>query len=121
MSESKVINAEAFKPELEKILQKYNLPLDSIEFVDEFPNEPYRSSLCYKIQKKIKLKRLITEQDREAAKQMLSRFGPEDLSKLDDDWGFVKQAVLKHVCGINERWKDAHECEKWAFYNMRFF
>lgn len=112
------IDVESRRMELEDILMQYGLGPESLELVDEFPNEPLRASKCQKILKKVYIRKSISPEAKQATLDELKKF-PEDLSALADDWMFVKHTLLKHVCSIQQRWQPEYECAKWALYHMR--
>ncbi|MEK6759406.1 MAG: hypothetical protein AABY51_06510 [Deltaproteobacteria bacterium] len=116
------IDVVALKADLEQIMEKYGLAPESLELVDSLENEPNpnRASRCFKIEKKIQIKKVITLEDRLDTLKLLSKFDQADLKKIEGDEQFVKHLLMKHICSINERWKDLHECDKWAFYNLKF-
>lgn len=118
----RAIDVVALKADLEQILEKYGLKPESLELVDSLENEPNpnRASRCFKIEKKIQIKKTISAEDRLDTLKLLSKFEQADLKKIEDDDKFVKHLLMKHICSINERWKDQHECDKWAFYNLKF-
>lgn len=112
------IDTQSRKEELEDILMKYGLGPESLELVDEFPNEPLKVSKCQKILRKIYITKSISSEAKEATIAELKKF-PDDVSALEDDWMFLKHTLLKHVCSILQRWQPDYECAKWALYNMK--
>ena len=116
------IDVVPFKAGLEQILEKHGLKPESLELVDSLEGDPNpnRASSCFKIEKKIQIKKTISVEERLETLRLLAKFDQNDLKKIDDDERFVKHLLMKHICSINERWKDQHECDKWAFYNLKF-
>lgn len=117
----KEINAEGYRAEMDRLLTKWGLAPENLQFVDDFPNDinPHRVSKCFKIERKIYFKRLITGPDRKTMISTLRQFEEKEVSLLKDDWTFVKHTLLHEVCHILNRYKDDYECNKWALYEMK--
>lgn len=113
------IDVEKYREEMDKILASYNLPANALEFVDGFPNAPHTITRNYKIERKIRFKKLITAEDRAMMMQALYRFEEKDLETLKDDWRFVKHRLLSEVHHIFNRYQTDYECDKWAFYLLK--
>lgn len=118
-AEGRVIDAESHREELENILMNYGLGAESLEFTDEFPNEPAKVAKCVKIARKITFKRLITLSEKEAVLTGDLSLFPEEVKGIQDDLAFLKHTLLKYICSIQQRWQPDHECAKWAFYHVK--
>lgn len=116
------MDVTAYTDDMLKVLERYDLGADNLIFVDGFPNDanPFRISKVSKLEKKIYFKRTITLQERDAGRKAPHRFEEKDLRKINDDWSFVKHALLHQIVHILARYKDCYECDKWAFYELKF-
>ncbi|MBI5492571.1 MAG: hypothetical protein HY893_06540 [Deltaproteobacteria bacterium] len=112
------LNVEAYRGRLDEVLQKHGLPAASLELVDDFGGEA-RVTKCFKIQKKICLKKVITEEERGWILAWLYQFEEDQTGLLKDDWTFLKHTLLREICHILYRYKDDYECAKWAFYELK--
>lgn len=115
------IDTEAFRGEMEKLLVKHGFGPDNLSFVDGFPDDvnPHRVLRCYKIEKKIVFKKIITPEDRADAIAAYDLF-KDRVGILKDDWMFVKLALLVEIHRITYRYKSEHECRLWAFHEVKF-
>lgn len=116
------IDVCAYADDMIKVLERYGLGAGDLVFVDGFPNDPnpFRIGKVSKLEKKIYFKRTITPREREAGQKAPNRFEEKDLRKINDDWSFVKHALLHQIVHILFRNKDCYECDKWAFYEIKF-
>lgn len=118
---SAIVNAEAFKEGLYEALARHGVSEGAIEFVDGFPNDanPRRVSMCFKIEKRILLKKGITPEDRaDAVNLYFGRF-PEKHAELEDGALFVKAVFLYEMFHIVYRYQTDYECAKWALYYLK--
>ncbi|MBI5587886.1 MAG: hypothetical protein HY889_05915 [Deltaproteobacteria bacterium] len=115
------INTEAYRDEMEKLLVKHGFGPQNLSFVDGFPDDlnPHRVLRCYKIEKKIVFKKIITPEDRADAVAALNLF-KDKIAIFKDDWLFVKQALLTEIHRITYRYKSDHECRLWALHEVKF-
>jgi hypothetical protein len=115
------IDTESYRGRMEELLVKHGYGPDNLSFVDGFPDDvnPHRVVRCYKIEKKIVFKRVITPEDRADAIAALELF-KDKMSVLKDDWLFVKQALLTEIHRITYRYKSEHECRLWAMHEVKF-
>ena len=115
------INTEAYRDEMEKLLVKYGFGPENLSFVDGFPDDlnSHRVLRCYKIEKKIVFKKIITPEDRADAIAALNLF-KDKIAIFKDDWLFVKQALLTEIHRITYRYKSDHECRLWALHEVKF-
>ncbi|MBI5826897.1 MAG: hypothetical protein HZB22_04140 [Deltaproteobacteria bacterium] len=116
------IDVSAYADDMIKVIERYELGAGNLIFVDGFPNEanPFRIGKVSKLEKKLYFKRNITPEERAAARKALYRFEEKDLRKIDDDWSFVKHVLLHQIVHILARNKDCYDCDKWAFYELKF-
>lgn len=116
------IDVSAYLDDMVKVIERYELDPGKLIFVDGFPNEanPFRIGKVSKLEKKIYFKRTIFPEDMAAARNALHRFEERDLRKIGDDWSFVKHVLLHQIVHILARNKDCYECDKWAFYELKF-
>lgn len=112
------LDVESYRGKLDTVLEKYNLPAATLELVDDFGGEA-RVTKCYKIQKKIYLKKMITGEERERTLAGLYQFEESQKGLLKDDLTFLRHTLLREVCHILYRYKDDYECAKWAFYELK--
>ena len=113
-----MIDSEIHKEDLIKAIAKHGFGPENLEFVDEIPKAPMKASLCYKIEKRILIKKLISPEEKEANINMLFSKFQEDLPKITDDLKFVKLLVLYEMFHIVYRYQTDYECAKWAFYHL---
>jgi len=119
-AEGGVIDAADYMDELTAALGRHGLGPDNLELVEDVhdPMSPFRKAACYKIEKRIVLKRLITAEERAGVMEALRGFDPR-AEQLSDPLLFLKHAVLHEACHILWRYKNCNECDAWAFYEMR--
>lgn len=116
------IDVTAYLDEMARVIERYELDPGKLMFVDGFPNDanPFRIGKVSKLEKKIFFKRSISPEDMAAARKALYRFEEKDLKKIDDGWSFVKHVLLHQIAHIMARSRDCYDCDKWAFYELRF-
>lgn len=116
------IDVPAYLDDMVKVIERYELDPGKLIFVDEFPNEanPFRIGKVSKLEKKIFFKSAISPEERDAARKARYRFEEKDLCKVNDDWPFVKHVLLHQIAHILARSRDCYDCDKWAFYELRF-
>ncbi|MBI1912386.1 MAG: hypothetical protein HYS21_10340 [Deltaproteobacteria bacterium] len=119
-AKGQAINVEEYLPKIEMMLMRNGLNLSNVDIVDDFPGDanPLRAARCFKIAKKIEIRRHISPESKENYLNELYKF-QEQLGMLQDDWTFIKHIVLRYACQINNRWKDDYECAKWAFFDAK--
>lgn len=115
------VDIESYRGRMEELLVKHGLAPETLSFVDGFPGDvnPHRVVRCYKIEKKIVFKRVMTPEDRADAIAALELF-KDRMKILEDDWLFVKQALLTEIHRITYRYKSEHECRLWAMHEVKF-
>ncbi len=112
------IKAEDYRVQIDEVLKKHGLSAANLDLVDDFGGEA-RVTKCFKIQKKIYIKKVITGQEREWTISGLHQFEEDKIKLLNDDWTFLKHMILREICRILYRYKDDYECAKWAFYELK--
>lgn len=116
----KTINTEDYKDDIIKELESRNLPADTVEFKDIADEAaPYQPTRCYKIRKKILLKKRIERDEKELIVAALAEKFPEEVKLLEDDRNFVLQRVLCEVYHIIYRYQVDYECNKLALYDVK--
>lgn len=115
------INVESYRAEMDRLLVKHGYGPDNLVLVDSFPDDPnpHRVLKCFKIEKKIMFKRVITPEDRAEAIASLDLF-KDRVGILKDGWTFVKLFLLTEIHRITYRYKSDHECRLWAFHEVKF-
>lgn len=121
MGEEKgAIRTEEFREEIERELAARNLPADTVEFVDVADEAaPHQPTRCFKIRKKIFLKKLVSPEEREIITAALSEKFPEEVKLFENARNFVLQRVLCEVYHIIYRYQIDYECNKLAFYDVK--
>lgn len=116
----KTINTEDYRDDIIKELESRNLPADTVEFKDVADEAaPYQPTRCYKIRKKIFLKKQITADDKELIIGALAVKFPEEVKLLEDDRNFVLQRVICEMYHIIYRYQIDYECNKLALYDVK--
>jgi len=115
------VNVESYRGAIDELLVKHGLTPESLSFEDAFEGDvnPHRIVKCFKIEKKIVFKKVITPEDRADAIEALALF-KDKMKILEDDWLFVKQALLTEIHRITYRYKSEHECRLWAMHEVKF-
>ncbi len=115
------VDIESYRAGMEELVVKHGLSADALSFVDGFPDDvnPHRIVRCYKIEKKIVFKKVMTPEDRADAVAALALF-KDKANIFNDDWLFVKQALLTEIHRITYRYKSEHECRVWALHEVKF-
>ncbi len=121
MGEEKgVINSEDYREDILKELAARNLPADTVEFVDVADETaPHQVTRCFKIKKKIFLKKRISPEERELVTAALSEKFPEEVKLFKEPRDFVLQRLLCEVYHIIYRYQIDYECNKLAFYDVK--
>ncbi len=116
------IDVPAYLDDMVRVIERYELDPGKLIFVDGFPNDanPFRIGKVSKLEKMIYFKSAISPEERDAARKALYRFEEKDLRKIDGDWPFVKHVLLHQIAHILARSRDCYDCDKWAFYELRF-
>lgn len=116
-----VINADDYLTELNMALARHGLGPENLELVDEVkdPRSPFRVATCYKIEKRILLKRIITREEQDGLIAALKEFDHR-AELLREGLTLLKHAVMHEACHILWRYKNCDECDAWAFYEMKF-
>ncbi|GMR05234.1 MAG: hypothetical protein BMS9Abin24_028 [Thermodesulfobacteriota bacterium] len=116
----KTINTEDYREDIIKELETRNLPADTVEFKDIADEAaPYQVTRCFKIRKKIILKKKITPEEKGAILIALAEKFPEDVKLLEDDRNFVLQRVICEAYHIIYRYQVDYECNKLAIYDVK--
>lgn len=116
----KAISTQDYKNEIIRELESRNLPADTVEF-REIADEtaPHQPTRCFKIRKKILLKKQIERDEKELIVAALAEKFPEEVKLLEDDRNFVLQRVLCEVYHIIYRYQVDYECNKLALYDVK--
>jgi len=116
----RTINTEDYKEDIIKELESRNLPADTVEFKDIADEAaPYQATRCFKIRKKIILKKQITPDEKESVMMALAEKFPDEVKLLEDDRNFVLQRVICEAYHIIYRYQVDYECNKLALYDVR--
>lgn len=113
------IDAESYKADLEKVLENYKFPVDTIVFVDGFENDPHAVIRTFKISRKIHMKRKMTYE--EAAAKMEYSFSkfPEEQELIKSEPDFLFLIMIKELYHLTYKYQNDYECAKWAFYDIK--
>lgn len=120
----RLINAENHKEEMRRELVRYGVEPDNLYFVDTLPYKcpsPFTPAQAHRIEKKIYFKRIIDNDDIDAAISKMTTFGISENQAMrlkSNDWVFLKHTLLHEICEIlNPTWEDV-ERDKWAFREL---
>jgi len=114
------INTEDYREDIVKELESRNLPADTVEFKDVADETaPYQPTRCFKIRKKIFLKKRIERDEKELIIGALAEKFPDEIELLEDDRNFVLQRIICEAYHIIYRYQIDYECNKLALYDVK--